>query len=157
MCTMSIRYLLVVTAVIGVSIAVIQSPNLPENAIPDDASLSEPLEEPRQPSLFHHFLTLWPVRFLAYVGSVTLTLHTIAVAIGLTGVAKWIPAFTVPIVAEAVWKWYSVNRLGYHPGSLSIWNHVQFGLLINSLSCISLAAILAIPRLRHVSKSTKQD
>lgn len=135
----------------------IRSPYPPANAIAYDASLGAPPELPKQPFTVDHFFALWPVRFLAYVGGVTLTLHTLAVAIGLNGAVRWMLAFAVPVVADAVWKWYSVNRLGYHPGSMSVWGHVQIGFLINSFSCMSLAAIFAIQRLRRGSTSTKQD
>lgn len=154
---LTIRYLFVATAIIATSIAVLQSPYPPVDAIAYDASLDSPPERPEQPFTLQHFLALWPVRFLAYVGSITLSLHTIAISIGLNSVAKWTIVFSVPIVMDAFWKWYSVNRLGYHPGSLNVWSHVQIGLLINSASCISLAAILAIPQLRIDRMSTKQN
>ncbi len=124
----------------------------------NDASLDVPPEHPKQRFTVQHLLALWPVRFLAYVGSVTFSLHTIAVAISLNSAAKWTIVFTLPVVKDAFWKWYSVNRLGYHPGSLSVWEHVQIGLLIDSVACISLAAaILAILQLTIGTMSTKQN
>jgi hypothetical protein len=154
---LTIRYLLIVTAVIAVSIVVIRSPGPPAKEVPFDASQGTAFVMEDQPSTVGYFLALWPVQFLAYVGGVTLSLHTFSVAIGLKGIARWLLPVTVPVVANVGWHWYSVNRLGYHPGSLSVWGHAQIGFLVNSLSCISLAAILAILHLRRGSAWTKQD
>lgn len=157
--TFTVRYLLIVTAVVAASVLVIQSPYPMADAIIYDASLGPPPQLPKSSFTVYHILAMWPVRFLAYVGSVTLALHTVAVAVGFAGTRKWAFVILVPTAVGAFWKWYSVNRLGRFPGSLTAWDHVQIGLLINTFSCIALAIFLAIPAWirNHRSAAKKSD
>jgi hypothetical protein len=157
--TFTIRYLLIVTAVVAASVLVIQSPYPMADAIIYDASMVPPPQLQKRSFTVYHVLAMWPVRFLAYVGSVTLALHTVAVAVGFAGTRKWAFVILLPTAVGAFWKWYSVNRLGRFPGSLTAWDHVQIGLLINTLSCIALAIFLTIPvwTRNHRSTAEKSD
>ncbi len=140
----SIRYLLSVTAIVAICLGILLIPLPREETINYYGSAPEPARLPDQPFAMQHFLVLLPIRCLAFLGSVTLTLHTIARVLGLNTVAKWLFAILIPTVADAAWHWYSVNELGYR-SSLSIGDHIEMGLIGNAIAFACLTGLLAAP------------
>ena len=143
---MTIRYLLVVVTVVSICISILCVPYPSSTAtIVESNAASVPAQN--HPFTFKHFLWLWPVRLLAVVGSVTLTVHTIARLIGLGDVQRWLFAIVGPTIALIVWHWFSIHILNNDPQWFSTWDLIEIGIVVNSGCYIVLCLVLSVPRL----------
>lgn len=95
---------------------------------------------------------------LAVVGSVTLTVHTIARLIGLADFQRWLFAIVAPTIALIVWHWFSIHMMNNDPQWFSTWDLIQIGIVVNSGCYIVLCLVLSAPKLfQHADVDSDGD
>ena len=120
----TIRYVLAVTAVMAVRLAVHQIPPPPPVIVVNGEPISEP-----SPIRLNHILTWWPIHFGTFFAGISTLMHMLTSIAGLTGWRQWLTAICVPTFALTAWYAYTVRYLNHHSGSLDGWGHVQLGLI----------------------------
>ncbi|TWT67376.1 hypothetical protein [Allorhodopirellula solitaria] len=138
----TVRYFLFATGVLAVCIAVHQIPFPPATVVyANDADPKIP------PFRWHYVLSWWPVQALTLVVGVATLMHVLTSLAGLYGWRQWLAAILVPTLSFTAWHWFSVNFLGYHPGSTDEWGCIQGGLVGFTIGFAIVSWVVALPEL----------
>ncbi|QDV44096.1 hypothetical protein Enr13x_39570 [Stieleria neptunia] len=103
------------------------------------------MEMPTEAFGMRAFLRWWPVRGLAFVGSVTLTVHVIARSLGLENWRRWLFAVAGPTIAMVAWHGVSTKMNLSDRHWFSTWDLIEIGVVFNAVCYAVLNLLLIVP------------
>lgn len=141
----TIRYVLVATAWIGICLTVHKAPY--PAPIVYNGGVAEP---DRLRFIFSDFLFSYYVRIFTLVSGISVFMHVLTTLLGLKHVCKWAFGILAPSFALTGWHAYAVHFQYEHPGSLSVWGHIQLGLIVFAIGFTIADFMFSLPnRLRR--------
>ncbi len=126
----TIRYLLIATAWVGVSLALLQIPVIIPSEKPD-SSLNP--------------LSYFPFRVFASLSVVSVPTHVAVTCLGITGRVKWIFGVFAPTLAVTYYHYFSELLWGSYPGALGFWYNILIGLVVNLFGFAMVNSIFSLP------------
>ena len=132
----TIRYLMISTIWIAVSLALLQIPEFPPSVVPS-GTVAILGESAYAPSIF----TSLPVRGSATLSVFAVLSHVFATCLALKGIWKWAFGILVPTLVFALWNHYAV----YGPSALGFWDFILIGILLNGCGFLMVNTLLSIP------------
>lgn len=148
----TVRYLLIATGVLAVSIAVHQV------AFPPASIVDANDPNPKLPMFrWYYVLSSWPIQALNVIMGVATLMHVLTSLAGLHGWRQWIAAILVPTLAFTAWYSFSVRCLGHHPGSIDELGYIQGGLLGSTIGFGIVSFVAALPELIADARSCDSE